>query len=126
MSGLCRMFQYLEPQFLKCLDSMDGSVWTRLSWMISYAKPWLICKQIATSSIVTCPFVTVTVQTCSMTSSEVDVLGRPKLALSFTVVRQLLNFSVHSYIFLRGNILSLYCAEGLPWISAPEKPSDYN
>jgi hypothetical protein len=59
--------------------------------------------------------------------SEVDMLGHPNLASSFTVVCLFLNYLIHSYTLLQGKTLPPYCVESLRWISAqdtirPQKP----
>jgi len=96
-----------------------------LLWMMSYAEPWLISKWFATSSIVTHRFSRIMAQVSSTLLSVMDVDGRPALSSSFKLVRPCWNFSILSYTLCRGKALSPYCAESLPWISAPGTPSDH-
>jgi hypothetical protein len=84
----------------------------------------LIPSLAAISEVVTLQFPRIVAWANSMLYSSVDVAGRPYLSAWTTLVRLLLNISIHSYTLHPGKQFWPYLAANCRWISTPFIPSD--
>lgn len=104
-----------------CVCSIVGSSRNHFAWdlkgfllcIISYLQPWLVRRQVVTSSKTTFLFFTVMAQRLSVFSSAFDAGGRVGSSAALFTLMLFSKLLFHSYTLRFDNALLIYCAEGL-------------